>query len=154
MAPYATAATLKDLIGTERLTAALAKNVDTGDVNTLLTTKAESASGLMDSYFKRGGYTAPIDLSLISDADAQARLTALLADVCAAMVHQALTPGQRGFGKGQEESRDWARRWLEDIASGRVALPGVTKSSRRLAVVGTDAPQVPDSLFTGIRYPG
>lgn len=153
MAPYASNTEMDNIIGEERLKAFFTKSVSALELEDFKTAKANAASGLMDTYFRRGGYTVPLDTTAITDTDAKARLDALLAEVCCAMVLQSLTAGQRGIGKGQDEARTWARRWLEDIAAGRQTLIGFDQSARQLAVVGTDDPLIPKTLFSNLRYP-
>lgn len=152
MAPYADADKIKSIVGEARLKSAAPK--ETADLDALLDDKAAAMSGRMDSYFRRGGYPTPIDTASIADADVQARTTELLAEVCSALVFESFVAGQRAISKGQDEARDWAIRWLEGIATGRLSLDGVTRTGKRLAVSGTTAPSIPSTLFSNLRFPG
>lgn len=153
MAPYASVEQFLSYYGTDRVRTSVPKDVLTADLEDHLLVRLESVSGYMDSYLVRGGYATPVDPSLLSDVTAQERLEALLASVCCALVGQELFVGQRGTGEGQKQARNWAKDWLEDIAAGRNTIAGLMKTSKRIAVVGTADPSIPDTLFSSIRYP-
>lgn len=151
MAPYASVEQFQSYYGADRLRTSIPKDVLDGDLEGHLLVRLDAASSYMDSYLKRGGYSTPIDSTTITDTTEKARVDSILTEVCCAIVAQQLFIGQRGTGEGQKQARNWAKDWLEGIAANRIALTGLSTTSKRIAVVGTDDPSIPNTLFTSIR---
>ena len=144
MAGYTTEAKLEAAVGSDRLKGAIPDYAPvTGTVR--ITEMISSASSYIDGYLAEGGFTTPVDLSAISDAEARERLTQLLSDVCVAIVSGRIQPaGTRGVGRGTEKTADWAQAWLEKIASGKMSIPGLALRVRsRIQVVGDNTPALP-----------
>jgi phage gp36-like protein len=153
VAPYASVEQFLSYYGTDRVRTSIPKDVLAADLEDHLLVRLDASSAYMDSYLKRGGYSTPIDVSAISDAVARSRAESILIEVCCAIVGQQLFIGQRGAGEGQKQARNWAKDWLEDIAANRIAITGLATTSKRIAVVGSDQPSIPNTLFDSIRYP-
>ena len=152
MAGYTTEEKLAASFGAERLKAIIPDYTPTtGTIR--ITEMISSASGYIDSYLAEGGFLTPVIFADIADAEAATRLEELLSDVCIAIATGRVSPmGTRGVGRGVEKSADWAQAWLERVATGRVAIPGLTLKSRsRIQVVGENTPALPSSLFDTYR---
>lgn len=152
MAGYTTEDKLTAAFGSERLRAVIPDYAPT-TATVRITEMISSASGYIDSYLSEGGFATPVDFDAITDAEASQRLLQLLSDVCIAIVMGRVSPaGTRGVGRGTEKNADWAQAWLERIASGRVAIPGLALKSRsRIRVVGENEPALPSLLFDTYR---
>lgn len=78
-----------------------------------------SASGEMDTFFRRQGYVLPFDVIGSPDPSTQAKL----ASICVELTCEEAGIGQIALGDGVKSAADQARIWLDKVAAGVLRLP-------------------------------
>ena len=153
MAGYTTVEKFKAAFGGDRTRAAMPE-WNALDSTVRLDEAILSVSAYIDSYLSEGGFATPVVFANITDADASARLEALLSDVCIAILAGRILPvATRGTGRGGEKNANWAQAWLERVARGSVSLPGMpVKATSRLRVIGDNEPALSNELFDTYRW--
>lgn len=119
MAPYATYANMITLLGGQKLGKLYP---EPGSAEAYFTLRLNAASEVMDGFFRRGGYTVPLDPTSLTDADQEARLSAKLQEVCVILALVEGTILGQDVTKAEREAYDRAMAWLRQVADGRAPL--------------------------------
>lgn len=85
----------------------------------------------IDACFQKAGYAVPVDSSVLTNAERQARLDALLEDINRGLAEEVLTrgtAGQKGTPAKAEQNAKRVKALLGKVCSGEIAFEELTSS--------------------------